>query len=96
MAEQLADVGDGSHAYVDSRREAPEGGRSRMLERAVRLANISTSPSPVLQWAWVVATHRERLRGGEALGGAGWKDMARWIDTAYATNPTARDATSRS
>ena len=85
----------GELATVRLRYKAPEGGASRLMERPVRRADIGTTASPALQWAAAVTAYGERLRGGEALGGAGWKDVARWIDGAFAAAPDARDAASR-
>ena len=82
-------------ATVRLRYKAPEGGASRLMERPVRRADVAALPSPALRWSAAVAAYGERLRGGEALGGAGWKDVARWADEAFAAAPTARDAPSR-
>ncbi|MCZ8061408.1 VWA domain-containing protein [Silanimonas sp.] len=85
----------GELATVRLRYKAPEGGASRLLERPVRRADIATTASPALQWAAAVTAYGERLRGGEALGGAGWPEVARWVDAAFAAAPDARDAASR-
>jgi len=85
----------GELATVRLRYKAPEGGASRLMERPVRRADIATMASPALQWAAAVTAYGERLRGGEALGGAGWTEVARWIDAAFAAAPEARDAASR-
>jgi Ca-activated chloride channel family protein len=85
----------GELATVRLRYKSPEGGASRLMERPVRRADIVTSGSPALQWAAAVTAYGERLRGGEALGGAGWTEVARWVDAAFAAAPEARDAASR-
>lgn len=85
----------GELATVRLRYKSPEGGASRLIERPVRRADIATIASPALQWAAAVTAYGERLRGGEALGGAGWPEVARWIDAAFAAAPDARDAASR-
>ena len=85
----------GELATVRLRYKAPEGGASRLMERPVRRADIATIASPALQWAAAVTAYGERLRGGEALGGAGWTEVARWVDAAFAAAPEARDAASR-
>ena len=82
-------------ATVRLRYKAPQGGASRLLERPVRRADIAPTASPALQWAAAVTAYGERLRGGEALGGAGWSDVARWVDGAFIAAPNARDAASR-
>ncbi|MGL6290301.1 MAG: vWA domain-containing protein [Silanimonas sp.] len=82
-------------ATVRLRYKAAEGGASRLLERPVHRADVATAPSPSLRWAAAVTAYGERLRGGEALGGAGWTDVARWVDAAFAAAPSARDAASR-
>lgn len=85
----------GELATVRLRYKSPEGGASRLMERPVRRADITTTASPALQWAAAVTAYGERLRGGEAIGGAGWPEVARWIDAAFAAAPDARDAASR-
>lgn len=85
----------GELATVRLRYKSPEGGASRQMERPVRRADIATTASPALQWAAAVTAYGERLRGGEALGGAGWPEVARWVDAAFAAAPDARDAESR-
>lgn len=85
----------GEIATVRLRYKAAEGGASRLLERPVARTDIASVPSPALQWAAAVTAYGERLRGGEALGGADWRDVARWIDGAYAATRSARDAGSR-
>jgi Ca-activated chloride channel family protein len=85
----------GEIATVRLRYKAAEGGASRLLERPVRRADVATSPSPALRWAAALTAYGERLRGGEALGGAGWTDVARWVDEAFLADRGARDATSR-
>ena len=82
-------------ATVRLRYKAAEGGASRLVERPVRRADIASTPSPALQWAAAVTAYGERLRGGEALGGAGWKDVARWVDEAFLAAPGVRDGSSR-
>ena len=85
----------GELATVRLRYKAPEGGASRLVEHPVRRADITGTPSPALQWAAAVTAYGERLRGGEALGGAGWKDVARWVDEALLAAPGVRDVSSR-
>lgn len=85
----------GELATVRLRYKAPDGGASRLMERPVRRADIAAHASPALQWAAAVAAYGERLRGGEALGGAGWKDVARWVDEAFLAAPGVRDGSSR-
>jgi Ca-activated chloride channel family protein len=86
---------EGELATVRLRYKAPEGGASQLLERPVRRADIATTASPALQWAAAVTAYGERLRGGEALGGAGWNEVVRWVDGAFGAAPDARDAASR-
>jgi Ca-activated chloride channel family protein len=85
----------GELATVRLRYKSPEGGASRLMERPVRRADIATTASPALQWAAAVTAYGERLRGREALGGADWPEVARWVDAAFAAAPDARDAASR-
>jgi Ca-activated chloride channel family protein len=85
----------GELVTVRLRYKSPEGGASRLMERPVRRADIATTASPALQWAAAVTAYGERLRGGEALGGAGWPEVAHWVDAAFAAAPDARDAASR-
>ena len=85
----------GELATVRLRYKAPEGGASRLMERPVRRADIGTTASPALHWAAAVTAYGERLRGGEALGGAGWVDVARWVDHAFIASKDARDSASR-
>lgn len=94
-ARTLAAGTAGELATVRLRYKSPEGGASRQMERPVRRADIATTASPALQWAAAVTAYGERLRGGEALGGAGWPEVARWVDAAFAAAPDARDAESR-
>jgi hypothetical protein len=46
-----------------------------------------------MQWAAAVAAYGERLRGGEALGGFGWAQVARLIDRAALASPNDTDGT---
>ena len=85
----------GEIATVRLRYMAPDGGASRLIERPVRRADVASRASPSLQWAAAVAAYGERLRGGEALGGAEWPQVAQWIDEAYIATRSARDASSR-
>ena len=41
------------------------------------------------------AAYGERLRGGEALGGADWPQVLGWLETALSADPGARDVESR-
>ena len=85
----------GEIATVRLRWQPPRGGTSRLLERPVRRADLTDTASPSLGWAAAVAAYGERLRGGEALGGADWPAVVGWLDTAYQADANARDLPSR-
>ena len=78
-------------ATVRLRYKAADGGASRLVEETVHRSDARSTPSPTLQWSAAVAAFGERLRGGEALGGADWPEVLRWADRAFDATPAARD-----
>lgn len=85
----------GEIAMVRLRYQRPEGGPSRLIERPILHRDGSKEASPALQWSAAVAAYGERLRGGEALGGADWPQVLGWLETALSADPGARDVESR-
>lgn len=80
-------------ATVRLRYKAATGGASRLLQQPVTAAAQRAQPSPSIQWAAAVAAYGERLRGGEALVGFGWAQVAQWIDRAALASPNDSDGT---
>jgi Ca-activated chloride channel family protein len=65
-------------AFVKLRYKKPEGKKSRLIEQALYLQDIKSSPSEAsdsLRFAASVAAFGELLRGGESLSGFTYSDV---------------------
>ncbi|MEO7385320.1 MAG: YfbK domain-containing protein, partial [Gammaproteobacteria bacterium] len=75
-------------ALVRLRYKAPDGDASRLIEQAVRRAQLGQGASEDMRFAAAVAAFGQKLRGGEYLDGFGYGDIAKLAGSARGDDPS--------